>query len=758
MLSIFLRYTLRENNRAAQQIKFSKMPVRARAGSSPGRGSFSRNEGVNSPAPIPSEEERNRAANGSTNGTRQRRDTTTSSDLSSENDLDASAFTKRQIRPSRPAKSISFLEDDTQDDQNYQEDATKRLEDVQEESEQDDAASVTSSLSSAFDETADSESLLDTDVHLDAGSLADLMPHPLNVIPASPRKTRTQSNQQLQALPPPRPISMIQPASALGQAIRAQKTKPKNPLEVFTRFSGKGALEPLNIKIYAPFSESREPFELLLQKVAQDTDTGAINNTTVGDTIGLCLWRYNEERLKPVIGLKKQDVNLWTLRTVDDGEIDDDFPALSRSSNITDFTSNNNRPARGRSRGKNYDEFALVEATQTQYQENKQATPYYTKIFEELSQAQSNTTQTSSQQDTNESAIVDDLPFGGIINKPFAFGQRKGSASLDAPNNPFVHSTPRMGPQKLLKIHFTTLEAQIQNTVIDVTTDTYLAEVLDTVCKRLKLDKAHHYFRVTGTNTMAPPDRTVETIGARTDLDLVRRRFANAGTHGLSSSPSSSSPNAPLMLQTATTLSGINKNKGKKSFTLAANNNNNNTHPLSTMQILAADNNPWSSSSGIVGGGYNGLGLMMTGGAPVKRWNVLRKQPMSFSSSQPKILMLDSEYLHILPSDGGTRANVFDHYHTSAITGVKVAVIPFYMIVGCKVSRRHPKTFRVVVYKENATKRYEFEVPTKEEAEEIVGEIRKAMEPYMQVGGLATAGGLSGGGGGGGLGVAFGEG
>lgn len=686
------------------------MPVRTRAGSSPAGGIHERSL-------QPNQTTYDDHSSSTTIGPRrrQRRDTTTSSDFSSENDLDASAFTKRQIRPSRPSRTINFLDDDTQDEM---EDSTKRLEDVEEESEQDDGISDNSSLSSAFDETVDSESLLDTDIHLASNSLADLMPHPLNVTPASPRRPRTQSNQQLQALPPPRPISMIQPKSALGQAIRAQKTKPKNPLEVFVKFSGEGALNPLNIKIYVPFSDADDVFELPLQKVAQDLSTRAMNNTTVGDAIGLSLWSYAEKGLNPVITLEKQDVNWWTLRQVDDGEVDDDFPALNRSSNITDFTSNNNRPARGRSRGKNYDEFALVEATEAQYQENKRATPKYTKIFQELSQASDNATDSSSQHDENESAILDDLSLNGMITRPFAFAHRKGSGTLDAPNHAFIHSTPRMGPQKLLKIHFTSLEAQIQNTVIDVTTDTYLAEVLNIVCKRWNLDKAHHYFKVTGTDTMAPPDRTVETIGARTDLDLVRRRFANAGTHGLSSSPSSNSPNAPLMLQAAT-IPPTGKGRGKKSYLTGGTSN----HPLSTMQIQA---DPWSAISGVAA-------LSLTG-APTKRWAVLRKQPLSFSSAQPKILMLDSEYLHMLPSDG--RANIFD---THAMTGSgKVAMIPFSMIVGCKVSRRHPKTFRVVVYRENATKRYEFEVPSKEEAEEIVRDICRAMEPFMHIPGLGA--------------------
>ncbi|KAF6228745.1 hypothetical protein HO173_011592 [Letharia columbiana] len=55
------------------------------------------------------------------------------------------------------------------------------------------------------------------------------------------------------------------------------------------------------------------------------------------------------------------------------------------------------------------------------------------------------------------------------------------------------------------------------------------------------------------------------------------------------------------------------------------------------------------------------------------------------------------------------------------------------MIVGCKVSRRHPKTFRVIIIREkDDTKRYDFEAQSTVDAAEIVEEIRKGMEPYDQ--------------------------
>ena len=683
------------------------MPVRARAGSSPVNSQNPSDRQMSSPSRPSTEETRSKGSFGAVDAVKQRerRDTATSSDLSSENEVDGILLQRKQLKPSRPLKSISFLDDHTEEE-DEDEEPSKKLADVQEEGEQSDHVSVTSSMSSEFAETADSESLLDADdERLASSSFVDLMPGPLNVnaTPASPRKARTPAPGQLQALPPPRPISMIQPVSVLGQAIRAQKSGPKNPVELFAKFSGKGALDPLNIKIFAPFSKSSKPFELPLQRTVQDSDTGAPATVTVADAIGLCLWRYHEEGLEPTISPDKQDVNRWTLRMVDDGEVDDEFPALNRASNITDFTSNNNRPARGRSRGKSFDEFALVEATESQYLENKRMTPKYTKMFEEFSKPADGTIPAPASQSIMHSAIVDDSPLNTFINKPFAHTARKGSATLDKPAFATIHSTPRMGPPKMLKIHFTSIEAQSQSTTIEVTADTYLAEVLDLVCKRWNLDKPHHLFKVSGTNVLAPLDRTAETLGNRNDLDLVRRRFANTGTHGLGSSPSSSSPNAPLLLPEPT---GPIHRAGKKSG-LAGSSTSGGAyiHPLSVQQ------DAWASTSNY------------------KRYNVIRKNPMSFTPSQARTLLIDGEYLHILPGDTGK--NLFD---TTATTNAKTAMVPFSMIVGCKVSRRHPKSFRVVVFRERETKRYDFETPSTAEAAEIVGEIRKGMEPFVNTG------------------------
>lgn len=633
--------------RAAQQIKFAKMPVRDRSGSSPLRSSKTNDEVevfITSPSRRSGDGRLRAGSIGAVEAVKQRarRDTATSSDLSSENELDPSVFKRRQINPSRAAKASNLLAEKVRADDKQA--FRNRNETIDEDSAE---GSDKSSLSSGFAEAADSESLLDDLRNPLASSSLEDVPSALNISPESPRKPKTTSTSTLQALPPPRPISTVQPISLLGQAIKAKQSRPQNPVETFARLSGKGVPDPLYIRIYAPFSQAPDkPFDMPLQKNVQDSDSGEKPQATVADAIGLALYRYLEECLKPSIETSKLNVNRWTLRMIEDGEVDFDFPALTRTRPMVDFTSKNNRAARGRSRDKPYDEFALVEASDAQYSENKTLTPKYEQVYETAMEEDSDLPQPQrpglgTRKDSGSQVATSGRPIATTVPKPLA-------APVDRPILATARSTPRMGPPKMLKIHYTNLEAFTQTTTIEVTTDTYIAEVLDTVCKRWNLDKGYHLLKVTGTSTVAPVDRTVESIGHRTDLDLVRRRFVGDGAVGLFGSPGSSSPNAPLFLQ------GETPKRGRRGPPMM--------HPLAIKQ--------------------DALGST----AKYRKYNVIRKQAMTFAPSHQRVLLIDEEYLHILPGESGK--GLFD-------SSAKTTRIPFSKIIGCKQPRRHPKDFKV---------------------------------------------------------------
>ena len=675
----------------AHQISFSKVPIRTRAGSSPIR-SHDNGDRPELMVTGPSHARTNSHYRTGSLGTavneqRPRRDTTTSSDLSSDNDIDSSAPKGRHIHFSSRNRGKERHSQGTTD--------TMTLEELNEENSG--AESVGSALSSDFDATAGSASLLE-DVgitgSLDSSSPMAMMhklPNDTASQNTSPRKHKTPA-PELQDLPPPRPISQIKPVSLLTEKLLARKQAPSNPVDMFAVLSGKGSEDVLNIKIYIPFaSDPDEPLDMPLARESKIAEQPA--PVIVAEAIGLALWQYSNENREPSIERSKLTVNRWTLRMVEDGEVEYDFPALGRMSPITDFTSNNNNRAagaRGRSRGKQYDEFALVEASEGDFEENE-------RLYPKFSQAPS--AEESSEPVAAAAAIPPNQMQGHfrpppgprlnpILGQPFSSALNDSSLTpADRPAVPVSQATPRMGVSKTLKVRFINLEASTHVMTLNTSTDSYIAEILDSVCKRWGLDKGNYLLKVMGSNTVAPLDRTVEALGNITELDLVRRRFG-AGPLALTGSPHSLSPNAPLLVD-----------------------NNNSSNPSSKKSKKAGQSTlqPITQRPDLIGGYY-------------RRYHVFRKQSMSFTASNQRTLTFDNDYMHIMPPDTG-----------KTVSDTKTRSISFNDVVGCKVSRRHPKSFRVVVLRGNdATeqKRYDFEARNAVEAGEIVEEIKKNMAHY----------------------------
>ena len=694
---------LDNTQRAAQQIKFTRMPVRNRADSSPIRSS-DRKEGPELMITSPSRRSTDRLRRGSLGAVeaikaRARADTATSSEISSENEsLDPSVFARRRIG-SRTASFGNTLNGKPQARPDL--DSPTVADGEQDHS---DADSVASTMSSEFGETLHSGSLLDA---VDVPGLDNSSPILSQLTPpdgVSPKKPKPDPPPVIQEFARPRPLDSAAPVSILGEALKARKAKPVNPIEVFAGLSGKGSPNPLWIKIYAPFSEDPEtPFEIQIARLSKDGE-----NTTVAEAIGLSLWRYTEEKLSPPLAPAKLDYNKWTLRMVEDGEVDYDFPALSRTKALIDFTLNNNRGVRGRSREKPWDEFALVEATPQQAAENDKLTP-------------ARLASSSAVEDIPEPAQPDDVSAQATFaRRPIAVARAKpiiaqlfSSALSDAsrrpadmPDQPTSFSTPRVGAMKTIRIRHLDIDSN-QSTTIDISTDSYIAEILDQVCKLWNLDKAAFTLRVSNTVTMAPLDRTVEALGSRTELDLVRRRFG-PGPLSLTGSPDSASPNAPLLIDIEGPKKGGKKGTGFGGGFLGF------QHPLAQKQDLI------SSASNF------------------KKYTVTRKHLTAFSqASHKRVLALDADYMHIMPTDM-EKAGLHTLQGGYGIGGAggaganKTASIPFADITATKVSSRHPKVFRVIVRRAGGggeLKRYDFEAKDQAEAREIVEEIRKVMVP-----------------------------
>lgn len=638
--------------RAAQQIKFAKMPVRNRSGSSPIRGSNLRQESsLTSPTRTPGKQIR-RGSQSALESVKERarRDTVTSSEMSSETEFDASAFQRQREAGKNAAKAGRALHKVTSADPVV---GVKRQESDLLEGEEEDSDG--SDMSSAFAESIDSASILDSvdgamngspDTHI-VGTL------PRELTKASPKKSKP-APAVLQALPPPRPISTIQPKSLLSAAIKAKRSKAAMPFESFAALSGQGDPNPLSLRIWVPFTESSSKYYEVLIRRSIHEDEANDRQVTVGDLIGLSLWRYAEEKLEPQIAPEKLNVNRWTLRLVEDEEVDYDFPALERTKPVVSFTTANNRAARSRSNSRPFDEFALVEATDEQFQQNQAATPHFKQEAIASEPMDDDLTPRNSPMPQTAAAMAGTQPRQNPLLTTMT-ALRQNAPLADMPNTTSTAPTAARGggTQKLLRIHIHSLDAAPgQMVTLDVTTQTYLADVLDIVCKRRQLEKANHVLKLTGSGTVVLLDRTVESIGNRTELDLYRRRFATDGPLTMSGSPSSaSSPRMPMMAD------GAGVRKIRKGPMMGA-------HPLAQEAVKQDE----------------------LGSANYRKYTVWRKQPMRFVGMNERVLAIDGEYLHIMP--GSTGKTMFEGQG-------KTTTVHFSNVVGCKVTRRHPTNFKV---------------------------------------------------------------
>ncbi|KAK5679576.1 Component of a membrane-bound complex containing the Tor2p kinase [Elasticomyces elasticus] len=723
-----------EEDTAAQSVRFARLPRRSREGHSPpqrestvtlkpGDEAAPLEVKVISPSYRPrtsslSATEVINAAN-ARSGTRPRRDTTTSSEMSSDNEALGPERAFRKRLPSRPQKPALLSEKITEEGP----DDDSELED-----EDDVEVAEASDLSDESD--GEDAALPSPQLHVEDGLDDSVERKPMPIIPPaitpshnSPRKSSKENLPKLPKLPVGRPLSTAPMASLLSMALKGPggNDASEKPYQKYAELSGKGEAQPLWIKIYAPFSKvADEPLQVPLRR-SKDAEGGV---PTVNELIGLALFRYDEEDYEPSLTEKQGKLENWELRMVEDGEVDMDFPALSRNRPVTDFTSNNNRPPQRRMRDKPWDEFGLVAAAGVD--DSPSSSPPSTTALKPapLPAATTMPTITESsaamppaQAATQPSMLPNRNPITGPSFALNAAARKDSTNLLDTPQTQATTSTPRMGPVKTVSLHFTDPQS-FQTTLLplDTTADTYIAELFEKACARLRLDKALYVLKVRGTQTVAPSDRTVEALGANLHLDLVRRRFGAVGDFGLglSGSPGSTSPNAPLELvpNTPPTAKEAKRRKGFPGVSGVL-------HPIAGQ---AQRRNELDSTTATPMLDLTGAGVVG------RRYAVQRKMPLSFSATHPRILVITPEYMQILPAPPSEE-------NGGVVSGSKTTNVPMSSIVGVKVSRKHPKMMRVLVYREKETKRYDFECASHAEAEAVVADIRVGVGEYGGGGG-----------------------
>ncbi|KIH92966.1 hypothetical protein SPBR_02283 [Sporothrix brasiliensis 5110] len=820
------------DQRAAQQIKFAKMPIRHRSGSSPLQSSNLRNPPIGpmstATAAATAAVSAAAATTGGAAGTASpgrggpprrgsqsalevvkehaRRDTVTSSELSSESEFDASGFHQQRDRErerehassrgsARAKAASSRLQASSGSNtalnkarsgslggssasggavaDNGSSLGIKRQESdlLEEERElehlQPSDDSDNSDMSSTFGGSIDSASILQS-----------VGENPLNpqpppndgpIVGTPPREfTRTSTVRRsvhpaphlpIGDLPPPRPmsairpVSMVPPRSLLTAALKS-KTTSSMPFDRFATLSGQGEQNPIMVRIYVPSSKQpSKPFEVAIRQSVHQENSNE-RAVTVADLIGLSLWRYIEEKREPPLPANRLNINWWTLRMVEEGgEVDDDFPPLERTKALVSFTTaNNSKGMRFRSNSKVYDDFGLVEASASEFANNQVATP----------QPAEETTSDAEDKDAAGGAPLDEdgertprnmTPQPGAVSSAALRDHQQQSkppsqllssinlrdkqfVPLDQPRRnpilttmfradvnhadvPATTAAPNLarGRKKLLRVHIHSIDAAPgQMVTVDVTTDTYLEEVLDLVCKRRRLDKANHILKLPGSGVVVLTDRAVASIGNVSDLDLCRKRFASE-TPGAGGGYSPGSGGSPKLSSdglggSAVGLGGSSSAAAAASrrFRKAAGTTPG-SHPLAREALRA----------GVLGPVAGNGGLDQVSDANYKKYTVWRRQGLKIMGSSERVLTIDGEYVHISHAAnnlGGTSSHG------------KMTTVHFSNVVGCKVSLRHPTHFKLIVYKATESKRYDFEAKSADEATEIVGELKKAMSPY----------------------------
>jgi hypothetical protein len=599
---------------------------------------------------------------------RTRRDTVTSSEVSSENELDA---VQRQRGASRAAIRAAKLQERIQEEPTP---GIKRAD---------------TSLLPEEDEDSDEGSDMSGDYvgSIDSASILDVPEGPVNALPmrqvvGTPPKNFTRQSTirksqpptkpaVLEALPPPRPMStirpmsVVQPKSLLSAALKAKEHKSSVPFQKFAHYSGQGQRGSIATRIYPAFSDSPEtPFEVLIRPRVHDGQ-GAERLVTVADLIGLSLYRYIDEKRKPALPREKLNINWWTLRMVEEGgEVDDDFPPFERKKPLSSFTTVNNANMRGggrlRSNSTAYDEFALVAASQEEYEENRELTPQEEEDEQPVSQGSAPVATRGEEVPPKDAASNTNLlpPARPRQNPIITTTYRSNTPLADTPVAPTSTTNTSRGQQKLLRIHIMSTDATAgQMVTVDVTTETYLAEVLEVVCRKRQLDKGNHVLKLPGSGAVVMIDRPVSSIGNVSDLELYRRRFATDGPLTMTGSPGSASPKGAVGAYDGGSAAAYQARKGRKAQMLGP-------HPLAR-EIAKQDE---------------------LGNANYKKYTVWRKQPMRIVGMSERILVIDGEYIHIVPASGGKAL------HDG---GGKTTTVHFSNVIGCKVPRKHPTNVKV---------------------------------------------------------------
>ncbi|RUP45661.1 stress-activated map kinase interacting protein 1-domain-containing protein [Jimgerdemannia flammicorona] len=535
---------------------------------------------------------------------------------------------------------------------------------------------------------------------------------PTSNLPSTTSSFSTPTSRPHAASSPAAPIlpQQLKPRSALTALIAEKKSAAENPFAAeFSFHSGKGEPSPMTLCVYTPYATTpKEPMTVVVKR-----------ECSVEDVIGYALYQYMDEKREP--GLKEElwDINLWVLRIAeDDGEIEEDLPAVDRSQRIAKVS---------------FDQFALCEATPAQgenhmffncYRKNANISKkgrshphsstshnihpasgtFLVKLNEQLhaklmktrpppnygssavlttlptNPSSTTTNLASTAAATNNSTLAAASAAAALMNPvtaTLAAPAMTASSSAQQPSNSqqpppasaaavpvpsskstLTKSTLTNPVYQYLRVRLMTSQEVAATMTVAVYADMFLGDVLDLLCRKRKLDPNLYVLKFPDSNLIVPLDSTVESLHGVQEMTLVKKMA------GLTA-PSSSSH--------------IWRSPSRKRADLY--------QPMYSP-------NPSSSNEGSA---YM---------SQYKKYIVNRKMPV-FVGRRESTLAIDGDYVHIMPPENkGMFEMKTSSYHISAVES-------------CKQSKKVPTNFKLVAVRDRDQKSYDLEAETPKEASEL---------------------------------------
>ncbi|QRV76161.1 stress-activated map kinase-interacting protein [Ceratobasidium sp. AG-Ba] len=455
--------------------------------------------------------------------------------------------------------------------------------------------------------------------------------------------------------------------SALTEALAARSTVSDNPFsELYGAISGRAEQGAVPFTLWFPHANKvkskdrrgrtiEKPFSLEV-KVRKDA--------TAEELIGFGLWAYWESEQEPRLdeGIQnmsqaEKDARLssagWNLVMFEDGEVDTDLN-IARTQTMMQL--------------KSFEELAIVEATPEQVQQNLAAEA-------SIARRPSRLMAMKPRQDSNTggglappgvvagaTGPVTMMSSSDIVTSNLLTGVSIGNTTSAIPG----------GPAIFLKIKVAAKADVHYSTTINVSADTYMADVLEQVCRKRRLQDAKEWALMTENPAiLIPLDRTVASLKGTKELLLVKRSLLDGlGLVKPSRVPRSSDPNASIF-------------------------------------ELLEDANP--------GRGFNSSRKYEE---VYKKYTVHRKIPMLVGRHE-RIIAIDGDYIHIMPSS-----------NRAFLDTMKTSSYHIKTVIGCKTTKKAPTSIKLVVRRDGGSKRYDFEAEDEKQAGEIVETIKNLQKQY----------------------------